>query len=563
MKYLIQGFRTGFDLKYKGPTKVQRTSPNLKLTVGTKTDLWNKIMTEVKAGRYAGPFAKPPFEHFVQSPVGLVPKDKGRKTRLIFHLSYPRDGQWMSINAGIPKKYCTVRYPDFADAVKICIEARINCFCGKLDMPMAFRNVPLKKTCWKLMLLKAYHPVTGELAWFLDKCLPFGSSISCKIFQDFSDAVAHIVKYHTNKPLVNYLDDYFFAALRKLMCDSQLRVFLDICEQIKFPVSLEKTEWSTNFIVFLGLLIDTVNQVVCIPAEKITKALDMVEYFFNKRNKKATVLQIQRLCGTLNFLCRCVIPGRVFTRRLYSRVSSKLKPYHHVKITDENRQDLWVWRCFLLHPQIFNRPFLDMCNLVTSQDIDIYSDASGKIGFGAYCGSSWTYSAWSKEFIEQEQPSIEFLELYAVVVGILLWLGCYPNKQILLHCDNQSVCGMINKCSSKNRNCMVLLRVLVLEAMVRNSTIKAEYVATGDNGKADALSRLQFSRFYDLAKGSMDMYPTKLPELVWPIHKVWTGVVSFTDPPVLTWTRPIYNVVNRPGVPFTAIAAVISGPPLL
>ena len=63
-------------------------------------------MKEVSLGRYAGPYDEPPFEHFAQSPIGLVPKDKGKKTRLIFHLSYPRNGD--SVNSGIPKESCTV-----------------------------------------------------------------------------------------------------------------------------------------------------------------------------------------------------------------------------------------------------------------------------------------------------------------------------------------------------------------------------------------------------------------------------------------------------------------------
>ena len=61
-------------------------------------------MKEVELGRFAGPYDEPPFEHFVQSPIGLVPKDKGLKTRLIFHLSYPKDGE--SVNSGIPKEFC-------------------------------------------------------------------------------------------------------------------------------------------------------------------------------------------------------------------------------------------------------------------------------------------------------------------------------------------------------------------------------------------------------------------------------------------------------------------------
>ena len=68
-------------------------SPNLKLNIGDEVDLWNKVMKEVKLGRYAGPFKEIPDEFaddFIQSLIGLVPKDDGKDTRLIFHLSYPR-----------------------------------------------------------------------------------------------------------------------------------------------------------------------------------------------------------------------------------------------------------------------------------------------------------------------------------------------------------------------------------------------------------------------------------------------------------------------------------------
>ena len=70
---------------------VQVKSPNLKLEgVGDELTLWNKVMKEVKLKRYAGPFEQIPFKHFIQSPIGLVPKDGGKDTRLIFHLSYPK-----------------------------------------------------------------------------------------------------------------------------------------------------------------------------------------------------------------------------------------------------------------------------------------------------------------------------------------------------------------------------------------------------------------------------------------------------------------------------------------
>ena len=90
-EFLVDGFQNGFSIGYDGPEDVQIKSPNLKFReVGSETELWNKVMKEVKEKRYAGPFEEIPFEHFIQSPIGLVPKDGGKDTRLIFHLSYPR-----------------------------------------------------------------------------------------------------------------------------------------------------------------------------------------------------------------------------------------------------------------------------------------------------------------------------------------------------------------------------------------------------------------------------------------------------------------------------------------
>ena len=393
IEFLVNGFTHGFSLEYHGPKRVTRTARNLILGVGSKLELWNKVMVEVKAKRYAGPFEKVPFKYFIQSPIGLVPKDKGKKTRLIFHLYYPKNGD--SVNSGIPKELCSVKYPDFQQAVELCIRAGPSCNGAKSDMSMAFRNIPMNKKSWKYLILKCEHPETGKVYYFVDKCLPFGASISCAIFQEFSNSIAFLVTHGTGEPLVNYLDDYFFAALRKLMCDSQVTVFLRICEATAFPVSLEKTVWGTTILTFLGLLSDTVKQLICIPTDKMEKALEMIEFFLNKRNRKTTVHNVQKLAGFLNFLCKCIVPGRAFVRRLYSLYTSEqgmvLLPHHHVLISEEIRMDLQIWKRFLSQPESYYRPFMDFKE-IQAKDIDLYSDASGSHlkGAAAYCGSAWT-----------------------------------------------------------------------------------------------------------------------------------------------------------------------------
>ena len=48
-QFLVEGFREGFKLKYDGKLKdCKRLAPNLKLRVGSKLELWNKVMNEVK-----------------------------------------------------------------------------------------------------------------------------------------------------------------------------------------------------------------------------------------------------------------------------------------------------------------------------------------------------------------------------------------------------------------------------------------------------------------------------------------------------------------------------------
>ena len=125
-EFLINGFENGFSLGYVGPDDIKQTAPNLKFRgVGYKTILWNKVIKEVKLKRYAGPFEEILFKDaYIQSPIGLVPKDNGKDTRLI---SYPEDTD-KSVNANTDKNLCSVQYPDFNKAVQLCIKAGRHCF---------------------------------------------------------------------------------------------------------------------------------------------------------------------------------------------------------------------------------------------------------------------------------------------------------------------------------------------------------------------------------------------------------------------------------------------------
>ena len=528
--YLIKGFKDGVSLGYQGKMNIRRTAPNLKLSVGNETILWNKVMKEVKAGRYAGPFPfeNPPFEFFIQSPIGLVPKDNGTEFRLIFHLSYPRTGS--SVNSETPEDMCTVSYPKFDEAIKLCLSQGRACFIAKSDMKSAFRGFGIKPEHWPLLLMKARSPLDRKWYWFVDKCLPFGSLISCRHFQEFSNAILHIVTYFMGKKNVNYLDDYLFSCLKKLLCDGQVEIFLKVCRQINFPVNMDKTLWGTMSLTFLGLLIDTVRQLVCIPIEKVQRAISMIEKILSKR--KTTVREIQKTCGFLNFLCKAIVPGRAFTRRLYAYTAGKdhegnkkqLLPHHHVTVTWEMKNDLSLRLKFLNQPTVYCRPFIDF-DCPDYKRIPFFTDASRNfdLGFGGYCQNSWMMCKWDS-FTKSVNPSIGYLELFAAVAGVLAWVHRFKNKRVTISVDNQSVLHMINETTSGCKNCMVLIRLLVLECLHWNVKLRVIYVKSKDNDLADALSRGQWSTFNRLARKRkllIEQHNTPVPEKIWPISKIW------------------------------------------
>ena len=312
---MLDGFTNGFKLECSGPEDVKQEAPNLKLN-GESDILWNKVMKEVQAKRYAGPFKEILYENYIQSPIGLVPKDNGKDVRLIFHLSYPRNSTTSkSVNAQTPREKCIVHYPEFNKAVQLCMKAGKSCKLSKSDMKSAFRNLCMQVADFRWLIMKAVLPIDNKTYYFVDKCLPFGASISCSHFQAFSDAIAHVLKYKSEMDNVNYLDDFLFIALLMALCNAQVELFLSICERINFPVSIEKTFWSATRMTFLGYLLDTVTQTVSIPMEKIDKGRELIQNTL--KCKKMTVKHMQKICGFLNFLGRCIVPGRAFTRRLY------------------------------------------------------------------------------------------------------------------------------------------------------------------------------------------------------------------------------------------------------
>ena len=161
---------------------------------------------------------------------------------------------------------------------------------------------------------------------------------------------------------------------------------------------------------------------------------------------------------------------------------------------------------------------LDLSETVSAEFLGFLSDASAKetLGFGCVFGNKWIFAMWEPNYISKYKPSIEYLELYALVAGILTWEFDLKNIRMIVKCDNQAVVCMVNKLSSSCPHC-----ILVLNNLKFKRRIFAQFLGTKQNFLADSLSRGKLSKFFSLAPSLVNRSPDQISELIWPASKIW------------------------------------------
>jgi len=97
---LLNDIENGVALGYDGPEISQCHSNHLSATTNSHSVI-NELSRELNMHRKAGPFLKPPFPHFVGSPLDAIPKKHSNppRCRLIHDLSWPSG---RSVNNFIP-----------------------------------------------------------------------------------------------------------------------------------------------------------------------------------------------------------------------------------------------------------------------------------------------------------------------------------------------------------------------------------------------------------------------------------------------------------------------------
>ena len=99
---------------------------------------------------------------------------------MIMHLSFPYG---TSINDFIDQDKASTQYQQFDDAVRLVRQQGQGCYMAKGNVKSAFKLAPIKFEDLECL------GIFFEGEFYVDLMLPFGSSISCAIFEDISTLI--------------------------------------------------------------------------------------------------------------------------------------------------------------------------------------------------------------------------------------------------------------------------------------------------------------------------------------------------------------------------------------
>ena len=317
-----------------------------------------------------------------------------------------------------------------------------------------------------------------------------------------------------------YVDDFLFITEPdRFACQSLINKMNLLCSELGVPIATEKTEGPASSLTFLGINLDSVSQTISLPPGKSAEIQSLLKTWSTK--KKCSKTELQSLIGSLQFASKCVPAGRLFTRRMISLLTES-KNIKSIKITNDFKLDLNWWISFL---PAWNGTASFLCpNWSVSSSLDLFTDASS-LGCGGYFAGHWFSIPWP-DWISLETFSIEFLEIIPIYIACILWSDQFINQRVSFSCDNLGACQAWAKLGSSSSSVLHLMRLIASVSAVHNFVVRIIHIPGLDNTIADSLSRLDLSRFRQVAPHAAD-YPSPIP-LIFPslqqayISQKWT-----------------------------------------
>ena len=328
--------------------------------------------------------------------------------------------------------------------------------------------------------------VKVKFTYFVDTRLPFGGKCSPEIFNRLTIFNRRIMAKKGFEAIVVYLDDFLVIGESMEACQAAFDSLLSLLQNLGFRINWQKVVYPTQRLVFLGVLLDTVQCSMSLPEIKLMALKSYLLEFSLHRG--ASKRQLQVLAGKLNWACRVVYGGQTFLRRILDLMNRLNSPNAKLRLNAEFYADLSWWISFLA---LFNGKCLFLDRIPTT---DVQADACAS-GAGAFFRGDWAYHSFVMDNPAVRDLHINYKEVLAVVLAVKQWGSKWCNQHVIIYSDSTTAVGTINKGTCRNPIAMHYLRELFWLSAIYNFRITASHIPGIENAIADAISRLHEPEF--------------------------------------------------------------------
>ncbi|XP_065894060.1 uncharacterized protein [Dysidea avara] len=291
--------------------------------------------------------------------------------------------------------------------------------------------------------------------------------------------------------LIIYLDGLIIFCNNQETLTHQLTLVQELFQSLGLTINYKKSQLiPTQELVFLGLLISTVNMTISLPKEKLSKIQHEAKSLLLR--SEVTVQRLAAFVGMTTAEKQAIRMSPLYHRQLQALINrvaplatsiEEVKQSYHqmVELSQEAKQELAWWA---EEAQRFNSAPL----LVKSPDLIIESDAS-RLGWGATLKDQQmrTGGLW---LVEEQSLHINCLELTTTFLAVKSFAKDRKNINLLIRTDNITARACINHFGGTHSHPMNAVATEIWKwCMNKSIFLIAEHLPGEKNIVADEESR--------------------------------------------------------------------------
>jgi len=383
------------------------------------------------------------------------------------------------------------RFP-YASIHDSIILLRHKWFISRIDLKRFFQQLPLSEEDWPMLgvrLPKDLHALCEEVETWVSAFAHFGGSPFPAYANAVMSAVSAILRAH-GVPNVFITDDVFICAATYDDCMVLLDKAVQILTRLGWKLQDDKIIPPAQQVPFVGILIDSVNQRLSIPQEKLDNYRRTIDRLLAD-DSSGTLLakELESLVGKLSWVTEVMIAGKAHIWPL--RQSLPHGWYHRrnvhatVRLGSEARSALEWWAGYI--EKALQHPFwVPFWTHATPLHCRTFSDSSGDIGFGLTLEETVYQGLWAPETV---QESSGFKELIPILLAVHQLGESARGKIVVVTTDNLGNVIAINKGSCRSARSYKLLALIMELAAEKQIYLVADWSPREQIDCIDEISR--------------------------------------------------------------------------